>query len=65
MPTNPSIKIYKVCLPSYYAWPDKNVILKVCYTKEEAERFIESYPNMFLKMWLTIEWDVIPIRDTD
>jgi hypothetical protein len=60
-----NIKIYKVCLPSYYAWPNRHVILKVTYTKEEAEKFVQSYPHPFLKMWLTIECDVIPVRDTD
>lgn len=60
-----SVKVYKVCVPSYYAWPNKSIILNVSYTKEDAEKFIESYPNAFLKMWLTIETDVVSVQETD
>lgn len=59
------ITVYKVCVPSYYAWPPGNIILKVCYTKKEAENYVESYPNPFVKLWLTIESDVLRYEDTD
>lgn len=60
-----SVRVHKVCVPSYYAWPSNKIILYVCYSKEEAERFIENHPNQFLKLWMTIEWDVLAIRETD
>lgn len=60
-----SIKVYKVCLPSYYAWPSKNIILTVTYTEEDANKFILNYPNVFLRAWLKIEIDNVPIRETD
>lgn len=59
------VKVYKVCLPSYYAWPSKNIILNVSYTKEDADKFVENYPNVFLRAWLKIEVDTVTVRDTD
>lgn len=59
------IKVYKVVLPSYYAWPNKNIILNVSYSEEDALKFIDSYPNMFLKLWLKIETDTVTVNDTD
>jgi len=59
------VKIYKVCLPSYYAYPSSNVILKVCFTAEEAQAYIDTYPNVFLRMWLTIESQKVEYKDTD
>lgn len=63
MSTN--VKVYKVTLPSYYGWPNKNIILNVSYTEEDAKKFIENYPNVFLKVWLKIEIDTITVVDTD
>lgn len=59
------VKVYKVCLPSYYAWPPGKVILKVCYTEANAEIYVASYPNVFLKPWLTIESEEITVESTD
>ena len=59
------VKVYKVCLPSYYAWPPGKVILKVCYTAEDAQRYIDEYPNPFMKVWLTVEVDTIEYPETD
>lgn len=61
----PNVKVYKVCLPAIYAWPNKTIILKVAYTKEDAQKFINDYPNPFLKMWLTVETDVVNVNETD
>lgn len=59
------VKIYKVCLPSYYAYPSSNVILKVCFTEAEAQAYIDTYPNPFLRMWLTIETANVEYKETD
>lgn len=61
----PLVTIYKVTVPSYYAYPSWKVIIKVCYTKEEAERFIENYPNLFLRSWLKIEPESFKYQATD
>ena len=61
----PNVKIYKVCLPAIYAWPNRTIILKVAYTKEDAEEYIRTYPHPFLKLWLTIETDVVRVNETD
>lgn len=60
-----SVKVYKVTLPSYYAWPTKNIILNVSYTEEDAKKFVESYPNLLLRPWLKIEVDIVPVHETD
>lgn len=59
------VKIYKVCLPSYYAWPPGNVILTVTYDLESAKKYIEEYPNLFLRPWLKIEVDEQYRGETD
>jgi hypothetical protein len=61
----PNVTIYKVTVPSYYAYPSWNVILKVCYTKSDAEKYIDEYPNVFMKPWLTISMETVNIEDTD
>lgn len=60
-----NVKIYKVCLPSYYAWPPGNVILKVAYDLESAKKYVENYPNPFLRPWLKIEIEEQYQGDTD
>lgn len=62
---NNTVRVYKVCLPSYYAWPSKNIILNVSYSEDDAKKFIKNYPNIFLQSWLKIEIDVVKVPDTD
>lgn len=59
------VKVYKVCVPSYYAWPPGEIILKISYTREDAENYIKEYPNVFLRPWLTIKEEHIDVRETD
>lgn len=60
-----TIKIYKVTLPSWYAYPSWRVILKLCYSKEDAKKYIDSYPNIFMRVWLNVEEEYIDIQETD
>lgn len=60
-----TVKIYKVTVPSIYAYPTWKVILNICYSENDARDYIEKYPNLFLKSWLSIETENIIIRDTD
>lgn len=60
-----TVKIYKVTVPSIYAYPTWNIILKICYSEKDAKDYISSYPNPFIKSWLSIEVENISIQETD
>lgn len=61
-----TITMYKVCVPSMFAWPVANVTIKVFFTKKAAEDFIKTYPNPFLKPLLTIyPEEVVDAPETD
>ena len=61
-----TVIMYKVCVPSMFAWPVTNVTIKVFFTKKAAEDFIDNYPNPFLKPLLTIyPEDVFDAPETD
>ena len=57
--------IYKVCLPSFLAYPTWETILKICYTKEETEKYIETYPNPFFKSFLSVKYEKLTYNPTD
>lgn len=59
------IKIYKVTVPSYYAYPSWKVILKLCYSKDDAKKYIDTYPNVIMRPWLSIEEEVVNVQETD
>jgi len=61
-----TVTMYKVCVPSMFAWPVTNVTIKTFFTKKAAEDFIEEYPNPFLKPLLVIyPEDVFDAPETD
>lgn len=67
-PSNPlgaGITIYKVCIPSAIAWPDWKVTLKVFFTKEHAEKYVEDYPNILIRPFLSVEEENIRHYETD
>lgn len=60
-----TVKIFKVTVPSYYAFPTWKVILKLCYTEDDARKYIDTYPNIMLRPWLSVEEEFIDIQETD
>lgn len=61
-----TITMYKVCVPSMFAWPVTNVMIRMFFTKKAAEEFVDSYPNPFLKPLLAIfPEEVVDSPETD
>jgi hypothetical protein len=59
------VTLYKVCLPSLVAWPPGMVTLKVAFSEEEAELYIASYPNIFLRPFMKVLKQELSIQETD
>jgi len=57
--------VYKVTLPSLIAWPPGHIILNVSYTREAAEKYIESYPNALMRPFMKIVPDEADYVETD
>jgi hypothetical protein len=60
-----TVRIYKICMPYYFTYPPGEVIIKVCFTKESAEKYIEDCQNAFIKQFLTIETEDYTYGETD
>ena len=61
------VTIYKVCISpmfSYYTFT-LDPIVKVFFSREEAEKFIEGYSVPWIKPFLVIETDTRQYRETD
>jgi hypothetical protein len=48
------ITIYTVCLPSMVAWPPGDVVLHMAYSENDAQTYVDNYPNVFLRYSLKI-----------
>jgi len=59
------VNIYKVCMPMYMTWPQTEVTLKVFFDPQSARKFIEDYPNLFVKPFLKIKKETVSYIDTD
>lgn len=59
------IMIYTVRMPSIAAWPPGDIILKLFYSKEEAESYISTYPNIFARPFLKIKEEKLVVQETD
>jgi hypothetical protein len=59
------VRLYKVLMPSLLAWPPGSVILYVCYTRENADIYIASHPNPFLRPFLKVEESEVDVMETD
>jgi len=57
--------IYKVCVPSMFAWPVNNVTLKTFFSKGAAEKYIDEYPNALVKPFLFISMENVEYTETD
>jgi len=57
--------IYKVNMPSIYAWPPGNVTLASFFLEADALDYINSYPNMLLRPFLMIDREDITFHETD
>lgn len=60
-----SVNIYKVCMPMYMVWPQIEVSLGIFFTEEGANRFIEEYPNLFIKPFLKVKMETVSFSETD
>lgn len=67
VPVPGPVTIYKVVVAPYFSYYTRslNPILKVTFTKEEAEKYIRDYPFLWIKPFLSIETLTQQIRDTD
>jgi hypothetical protein len=52
-------------MPSMFAWPVHNVTIKTFFDKHSAEKYIEDYPNPFLKHLLVITMEEMEYTETD
>jgi hypothetical protein len=59
------VKIYKVCIPSFLAYPSWKASLEIYYTREEAEKYIQNYPNIMIASFLSIVEEEIRCYGTD
>lgn len=60
------VTIYKVRIEPFYSYPlPLNPILKVAFTKEEAEKYIIEYPYYWIKPFLRIETETRNYSETD
>lgn len=58
-------KIYKVVVPSLLAWPPGNVILTTTFLEEDAQKYINEYPNLWLQGLMKIESELVTFHETD
>ncbi len=59
------VKIFKVVIPSYLAWPPGNVILQISFLQDDAEKYIAAYPNVFLRTLMTVQSEDMDVHATD
>ena len=60
-----SVNVYKVCMPMYMTWPKTEVTLGIFFSEESAEKFIEDYPNLFIRPFLKVKMETITYMETD
>lgn len=59
------VKMYKVCVPSYLAYPTWKATIEICYTEEKAREYIKNYPNLLIQPLLFIEEYEVETPETD
>jgi len=59
------VKIFKVVIPSYLAWPPGNIILHISFLQDDAEKYIAAYPNVFLRTLMTVQPEDMECSETD
>lgn len=62
-----AVSIYKVVIAPCYSYYTRSInpILKVFFTSEEAEKFIQEYPFLWIKPFLSIETQTQVFQETD
>lgn len=60
-----SVNVFKVCMPMYMTWPQTEVSLGVFFTEESAQKFVDEYPNLFIKPFLKIKMETVTYTETD
>lgn len=62
-----AVTIYKVVIAPYYSYYTRtlNPILKVSFSIEDAQKFIQEYPYFWIKPFLSIETETRLYRETD
>lgn len=59
------IKTYQVVISSLIGWPTGEVILHIAYNEPDAQTYIDSYPNLFMRPYLKIKPVTMRVEDTD
>jgi hypothetical protein len=63
------VSLYKVTIPSWavtwFPYSLNHICLNVSFLREDAEKYIEEYPNLFLRPLLSIEPTTVDIQETD